>query len=93
MLFQPYFCLMEPNVEATDEMLSFEAFRTSVLEDYRIALLSRDVSLVGRREVLTGKAKFGIFGATRAWTNARACVVNWPKTLAGRTTMLPVSAR
>ena len=62
MLFQPYFCLMEPNVEATDEMLSFEAFRTSVLEDYRIALLSREVSLLGRREVLTGKAKFGIFG-------------------------------
>jgi pyruvate/2-oxoglutarate/acetoin dehydrogenase E1 component/TPP-dependent pyruvate/acetoin dehydrogenase alpha subunit len=53
---------MEPNVEATDEMLSFEAFRTSVLEDYRIALLSREVSLLGRREVLTGKAKFGIFG-------------------------------
>ena len=34
----------------------------SVLEDYRIALMSREVSLLGRREVLTGKAKFGIFG-------------------------------
>ena len=43
-------------------MLSFEAFRNSVIADYRLALLSREVSLLGRREVLTGKAKFGIFG-------------------------------
>jgi pyruvate/2-oxoglutarate/acetoin dehydrogenase E1 component/TPP-dependent pyruvate/acetoin dehydrogenase alpha subunit len=43
-------------------MLSFEAFRSSVIADYRLALLSREVSLLGRREVLTGKAKFGIFG-------------------------------
>ena len=64
MLFAPYFCHMESNLEAVSsaDMLSFEAFRTSVLEDYRIALLSREVSLLGRREVLTGKAKFGIFG-------------------------------
>jgi pyruvate/2-oxoglutarate/acetoin dehydrogenase E1 component/TPP-dependent pyruvate/acetoin dehydrogenase alpha subunit len=33
-----------------------------VLRDYRIANESRQVSLIGRREVLTGKAKFGIFG-------------------------------
>jgi len=33
-----------------------------VLEDYRIANESREASLMGRREVLTGKAKFGIFG-------------------------------
>ena len=33
-----------------------------VLEDYRLAFRSREVSLLGRREVLTGKAKFGIFG-------------------------------
>ncbi|MCD4729670.1 MAG: hypothetical protein K8R74_03645 [Bacteroidales bacterium] len=33
-----------------------------VLNDYRIANESRQVSLLGRREVLTGKAKFGIFG-------------------------------
>jgi pyruvate/2-oxoglutarate/acetoin dehydrogenase E1 component/TPP-dependent pyruvate/acetoin dehydrogenase alpha subunit len=44
------------------EALSFEAFRSSVLADYRVALTSREVSLLGRREVLTGKAKFGIFG-------------------------------
>ena len=55
-------------MEALDEaqsnlnVLSFEAFRQSVLSDYRIALTSREVSLLGRREVLTGKAKFGIFG-------------------------------
>lgn len=44
------------------DMLSFEGFRNEVMHDYRIALISREASLLGRREVLTGKAKFGIFG-------------------------------
>lgn len=44
------------------EKLSFEAFREEVLKDYRLACESREVSLLGRKEVLTGKAKFGIFG-------------------------------
>ena len=44
------------------EELSFEAFRSVVLNDYRIACESREASLLGRKEVLTGKAKFGIFG-------------------------------
>ncbi len=43
-------------------MLSFEGFRNTILEDYRTAVISREVSLLGRREVLTGKGKFGIFG-------------------------------
>ncbi len=42
--------------------LSFEDFKTEVLNDYKIAVTSRECSLLGRREVLTGKAKFGIFG-------------------------------
>ena len=42
--------------------LSFEDFKTEVLNDYQIAVRSRECSLIGRREVLTGKAKFGIFG-------------------------------
>ncbi|MBU2951197.1 transketolase [Tamlana agarivorans] len=42
--------------------LSFEDFKTEVLNDYRTAVISRECSLLGRREVLTGKAKFGIFG-------------------------------
>jgi pyruvate/2-oxoglutarate/acetoin dehydrogenase E1 component/TPP-dependent pyruvate/acetoin dehydrogenase alpha subunit len=45
-----------------NDMLSFDGFRNAVIEDYRIAMISREVSLLGRREVLTGKAKFGIFG-------------------------------
>src|SRR6478735_3053366 len=45
-----------------DDMLSFEGFRNTILDDYRTAVLSREVSLLGRREVLTGKGKFGIFG-------------------------------
>ena len=42
--------------------LSFEEFKKEVLEDYRMVVASREASLIGRREVLTGKAKFGIFG-------------------------------
>jgi len=42
--------------------ISFEDFKTEVLNDYKIAVKSRECSLLGRREVLTGKAKFGIFG-------------------------------
>ena len=42
--------------------LSKEDFKKIVLEDYRLANVSRETSLLGRREVLTGKAKFGIFG-------------------------------
>lgn len=42
--------------------LSFEDFKTIVINDYKIAFESRQASLLGRREVLTGKAKFGIFG-------------------------------
>ena len=45
-----------------DEMLSFDKFKAGVLHDYYIAYLSRETSLLARREVLTGKAKFGIFG-------------------------------
>ena len=50
------------NNPVLEEKLSFEEFQTEVLNDYRIAVESREVSLVGRKEVLTGKAKFGIFG-------------------------------
>ncbi len=42
--------------------LSFDDFKAIVLEDYKIAFTSRQASLLGRKEVLTGKAKFGIFG-------------------------------
>ncbi len=42
--------------------LSFEEFKKEVLDDYRMVVASREASLIGRREVLTGKAKFGIFG-------------------------------
>ena len=47
---------------ATTAALTFEDFKTEVLKDYQIAMTSRECSLLGRREVLTGKAKFGIFG-------------------------------
>ncbi|WP_430400559.1 alpha-ketoacid dehydrogenase subunit alpha/beta [Flavobacterium sp.] len=50
------------NKTATKETLSFEDFKKEVLSDYKIATVSRECSLLGRREVLTGKAKFGIFG-------------------------------
>jgi pyruvate/2-oxoglutarate/acetoin dehydrogenase E1 component/TPP-dependent pyruvate/acetoin dehydrogenase alpha subunit len=44
------------------EKISFQDFKEEVLNDYRTAVESREASLLGRKEVLTGKAKFGIFG-------------------------------
>lgn len=49
-----------PYIETQE--VSFRDFRNSVIEDYRLGRISREMSYLGRREVLTGKAKFGIFG-------------------------------
>lgn len=48
--------------EKISSPITFEDFKTEVLRDYKLAMISRECSLLGRREVLTGKAKFGIFG-------------------------------
>src|SRR5476649_21784 len=53
---------LSATLQAENDMLSYEDFRATVLEDYRIVMESREASLLGRREVLSGKAKFGIFG-------------------------------
>lgn len=42
--------------------INFKTFKAQVIEDFRLVSISRETSLLGRREVLTGKAKFGIFG-------------------------------
>lgn len=49
--------ISEPSVQ-----FDFETFKEQVLSDFKLACLSRETSLLGRREVLGGKAKFGIFG-------------------------------
>src|SRR5215207_2199686 len=49
-------------IQQAEEVLSFDTFRNEVIEDYRWACISREASLLARKEVLTGKAKFGIFG-------------------------------
>lgn len=51
-----------PLTMPAEAKLSFDKFREEVLSDYRIACISREASLLARKEVLTGKAKFGIFG-------------------------------
>src|SRR4029078_11791909 len=51
-----------PYTMPADVTLSFDRFRNEVLQDYRVACISREASLLGRKEVLTGKDKFGIFG-------------------------------
>ncbi len=52
---------MQPETISSSN-ISFEEYRNQILRDYKIALISRECSLLGRREVLTGKSKFGIFG-------------------------------
>ena len=54
--------MIEKAIDTTNS-LSFEQFKKEVLNDYKTALVSRECSILGRREALTGKAKFGIFGA------------------------------
>lgn len=53
---------MIEKVTEDQKKLSFQEFKNEVLTDYKTAVISRECSLIGRREVLTGKAKFGIFG-------------------------------
>lgn len=54
--------MSESKPDTKQKDLTFEDFKNNVLADYRLAVESREASLIGRREVLTGKAKFGIFG-------------------------------
>lgn len=52
---------MKPNPSTSND-ISFDDFKSQIIEDYKVAVTSRECSLMGRREVLSGKAKFGIFG-------------------------------
>jgi pyruvate/2-oxoglutarate/acetoin dehydrogenase E1 component/TPP-dependent pyruvate/acetoin dehydrogenase alpha subunit len=52
----------QKTLTSNQQELSFNDFKAEVLNDYKIAKISRECSVLGRREVLTGKAKFGIFG-------------------------------
>ncbi len=58
------FVLHQTNKMETKEenKITFQEFKAQIIQDYKTAFMSREVSLLGRREVLTGKAKFGIFG-------------------------------
>jgi pyruvate/2-oxoglutarate/acetoin dehydrogenase E1 component/TPP-dependent pyruvate/acetoin dehydrogenase alpha subunit len=54
-----------PFMEVADNVqdaMTFSEFKGEIINDFRIAFQSRQASLIGRKEVLTGKAKFGIFG-------------------------------
>lgn len=51
-----------PGIITDTDKLSFDRFREEVLNDFRTVCISRETSLLGRKEVLGGKAKFGIFG-------------------------------
>ncbi len=53
--------MADQTVITENKELSFEDFRQTVISDYKVGRISRETSLLGRREVLTGKAKFGIF--------------------------------
>ena len=54
--------MLQETVPLNTQEISFNDFKKEVLNDYKVARISRECSLLGRREVLTGKAKFGIFG-------------------------------
>ena len=52
---------MNQEKEAVAEEV-YEGYKKEIIEDFRLVCISREASLLGRREVLMGKAKFGIFG-------------------------------
>jgi len=54
--------MSETSVDNGSNEAAIQEIKANVLSDYRLAIESREASLIGRREVLTGKAKFGIFG-------------------------------
>jgi len=53
---------LSKNASNSGVAVDFETFKAEILSDFRLACVSREASLLGRKEVLTGKAKFGIFG-------------------------------
>ena len=53
---------MSEEITSSKKGLDFASFKNQVLSDFKLACESREASLLGRKEVLTGKAKFGIFG-------------------------------
>lgn len=53
---------MEQRATLTSKTKTQDIDKNQVLTDYRLAYLSRQVSLMGRKEVFMGKAKFGVFG-------------------------------
>jgi pyruvate/2-oxoglutarate/acetoin dehydrogenase E1 component/TPP-dependent pyruvate/acetoin dehydrogenase alpha subunit len=54
--------MMKGSATVNNQKISFEELKAEVLNDYKLVMSSREASLIGRKEVLTGKAKFGIFG-------------------------------
>lgn len=62
LIFVVFYMANKSTPAGTEQKLSFDEFKKTILDDYRIASESRETSLLGRKEVLTGKAKFGIFG-------------------------------
>ncbi|MBI2258608.1 MAG: transketolase [Flavobacteriia bacterium] len=54
--------MIKDSISSETTTIDFDQFKKEVLNDYQLACLSRETSLLGRKEVLSGKAKFGIFG-------------------------------
>ncbi len=60
--FLSLFTIMESTAQEKRNHLTFNNFKDELLNDYKIGWESRHLSYMGRKEVLNGKAKFGIFG-------------------------------
>ncbi len=54
--------MLKTVLHTANSKIKFDAFKEKVLDDYKLVVLSRECSLLGRKEVLSGKAKFGVFG-------------------------------
>ena len=54
--------MLKTDLHTLNSKIKFDDFKEKILNDFKLAVLSRECSLLGRKEVLTGKAKFGVFG-------------------------------
>ena len=55
--------------------ISIDEFKKEILRDYKLAYISRECSIIGRKEVLTGKASFGIFGDGKELPQLAICLL------------------
>ena len=59
--------MLKTDLHTLNSKIKFDDFKEKILNDFKLAVLSRECSLLGRKEVLTGKAKFGVLVMVKSY--------------------------